>query len=76
MSELIDTLKEEKERVFDYVKAFLGDGMIDVELDPKHFEIALDKALAIYRQRAANSVEDSYAFLDLVQDQNEYTLPK
>jgi hypothetical protein len=76
MSELIDTLKEEKERVFDYVKAFLGDGMIDIELDPKHFEIALEKALAIYRQRAANSVEDSYAFLDLVQDQNEYILPR
>jgi hypothetical protein len=76
MSELIDTLKEEKEHVFEYVKAFLGDGMIDIELDPKHFEIALEKALAFYRQRAANSVEDSYAFLDLVMDQNEYIMPK
>ena len=76
MSELIDTYKEEKEHVFEYVKAFLGDGMIDIELDPKHFEIALEKALAFYRQRAANSVEDSYAFLDLVQDQNEYIMPK
>lgn len=76
MSELIDTLKEEKERVFDYVKTFLGEGMIDVELDPKHMEVALDKALAIYRQRGTPSVEDSYAFLDLVQDQNEYIMPK
>jgi hypothetical protein len=76
MSEQIDTLKDEKEKVFDYVKAFLGDGMVDVELDPKHYEISLGKSLAVYRQRSSNSVEDSYAFLDLVQDQNEYILPK
>lgn len=76
MSELIDPLKEEKEKVFNYVKAFLGDGMIDVELDPLHYETSLGKALSIYRQRSPNAVEESYAFLDLVQDQNEYILPK
>ena len=76
MSELLDPLKDEKEKVFTYVRAFLGDGMVDVELDPIHFETALGKALAIYRQRSPNSVEESYAFLDLVQDQNEYILPE
>jgi len=76
MTTTLDPLKEKKEEVFDYVKAFLGDGMVDVELDPKHYEIALGKALSIYRQRSPNSVEDSYAFLDLIQDQNEYILPK
>jgi hypothetical protein len=76
MSELLDPLKTAKEDVFNYVKAFLGDGMVDVELDPNHYEIALGKSLAVYRQRSTNSVEDSYAFLDLVQDQNEYILPK
>lgn len=76
MSELLDPLKDEKEKVFSYVKAFLGDGMVDVELDPIHYETALGKALAIYRQRSPNSVEESYAFLDLVQDQNEYILPQ
>lgn len=76
MSEQIDILKDEKEKVFNYCKAFLGDGMIDVELDPIHYETALDKALAIYRQRSPNSVEESYAFLDLVRDQNEYILPE
>ena len=74
MSELLDPLKDEKEKVFSYVKAFLGDGMVDVELDPLHYETALGKALAIYRQRSPNSIEESYAFLDLVQDQNEYIL--
>jgi hypothetical protein len=76
MSEQLDPLKQEKEEVFNYVKAFLGDGMVDIELDPNHYEVALGKALAIYRQRSPNSVEESSAFLDLVQDQNEYILPK
>lgn len=54
----------------------LGDGMIDVELDPIHYQTALDRSLAVFRQRSDNSVEESYAFLTLNQDQNEYILPK
>jgi hypothetical protein len=33
-----------KQQVFDYCKAMLGDGMIDVELDPIHYETALTRA--------------------------------
>ena len=29
-----------KQEIFDYVKTRLGDGMIEVELDPKHLENA------------------------------------
>lgn len=76
MSDQLDALKTEKEKVFSYVKAFLGEGMIDVELDPIHYETALEKAMAIYRQRASNAVEESYCFLDMVQNQNEYILPR
>jgi hypothetical protein len=61
--------------VFQYVKAMLGDGMIEVELDPIHYETALDKALNRYRQKSSNAVEESYLFLELIQDQNEYRLP-
>lgn len=61
--------------MFDYCKTMLGDGMIDVELDPKHYEIALDRALTRYRQRSPNAVEESYLFLELIQDVNEYRLP-
>lgn len=71
-----DPLRDEKERVFTYVKNFLGDGMIDIEADPAHLETALEKALAIYRQRSQASVEESYCFLDLIVDQNEYILPR
>jgi hypothetical protein len=66
---------QERNKVFDYIKTMLGDGMIDVELDNKHLEIALDRALNRFRQRSSNSVEESYLFLELIQDQNEYRLP-
>jgi len=65
----------ERNKVFDYCKLMLGDGMIDIELDPTHYENALDRALNRYRQRSPNSVEESYLFLELIQDQNEYRLP-
>lgn len=65
----------ERNKVFDYCKTMLGDGMVEVELDPKHYEIALDRALTKFRQRSSNAVEESYMFLELIQDTNEYRLP-
>jgi hypothetical protein len=69
------TLQELKTTVFDYVRYSLGDGIIDIELDPIHYETALNQALVRYRQRSANSVEESYSFLELLMDTNTYTLP-
>jgi hypothetical protein len=69
-------LTTQKQEIFDYVYAMLGGGMVDVELDPIHYNAALTKALTRYRQRSDNSVEESYLFLPTVVDQNEYTLPK
>ena len=53
----------------------LGGGMVDVELDPEHYELAIKKSLAKYRQRAENAVEESFVFLPAVSEVNEYTLP-
>lgn len=53
----------------------LGGGMIDVELDPEHYELAVKKALKKYRQRAENAVEESFIALELLADVSEYTLP-
>jgi len=69
-------LATKKQKIFDYVKAFLGGGMVDVELDPIHYETAFEKSLSKYRQKSDHSVEESYLFLDLIEDQNEYILPK
>ena len=65
-----------KQNVYDYVNASLGGGMVDVELDPIHYETALEKALGKFRQRSDNSVEESYLFMPTIIDQNEYTLPQ
>ena len=68
-------LQTKKQEIFDYVYAMLGGGMVDVELDPVHYDTALTKALTRYRQRSDYSVEESYLFLPLVIDQNDYILP-
>jgi len=69
-------LKTYKQEIFDYVYTMLGGGMVDVELDPVHYETALSKALSRYRQRSDNSVEESYLFLPTIVDTNDYVLPK
>jgi hypothetical protein len=72
----INDLQQAKTEVFDYCRLMLGDQMIDVELDLRHYEVALQRALSKYRQRADSSVEESYMFLTMVEDQNTYILPK
>ena len=67
-------LETEKQKVVEYIRNLLGEGMVDVELDPKHYNTAIERALLKYRQRSANSVEESFGFLTLQTDVNEYTL--
>lgn len=67
--------QQERQNVYNYCRTMLGDGMIDVELDPIHYETALTKSLDKFRQRSSNAVEESYAFLELTKDQNDYKLP-
>jgi hypothetical protein len=68
-------LQTGQQEIYDYVKNNLGEGMIDVELDPKHYETALTRAVNRYRQRSSNAVEESYNFLELKKNQNKYILP-
>jgi hypothetical protein len=69
-------IDQAKQSVYQYCKLMLGDGMIDIELDPEHYETALQRSLAVFRQRSDNAVEESYAFLTLKENTNEYILPK
>lgn len=66
--------ENQRQKVIDYVQAMLGSGMVDVELDPIHYNTAIDRALNKFRQRSSNSVEESFAFLTLEVDQNNYVL--
>lgn len=62
--------------IIDYIRMRLADGIVDVELDLEHYNMGINQALIKYRQRAANSVEESFAFLDLLPETQEYILPK
>ena len=65
-----------RKEVEDYIRLRLGDGMIDVELDPAHYKVAIDRALLRYRQRSQAGEEESYAFLELLPETQEYILPE
>jgi hypothetical protein len=54
----------------------LGSGMVDVELDPIHYTTAIDRALSKFRQRSSNASEESFGFITLQTDVNDYVLPK
>lgn len=69
------TVTQAKQDIFDYVHFRLGGDMVDVELDPAHYEQSYKAAMLRYRQRSANALEDSYSFLQLQEDVKEYTLP-
>jgi hypothetical protein len=76
MAEQLDTLSQLKQNLIEYVKLQLGDQIIDLELDPAHYESAYQKTIGTYRQRAQNAYEESYSFFELIKDQNIYTLPQ
>ena len=65
-----------KQNLIEYVKLQLGGDIIDLELDPSHYEAAYQKTIGTYRQRANNAYEESYSFMKLVDNMNIYTLPQ
>ena len=71
-----NTLPELKQNLIEYVKLQLGDQIIDLELDPAHYEAAYQKTIGVYRQRANNAYEEAYIFMELIRDVNIYTLPQ
>jgi hypothetical protein len=71
-----DTLDPLKKQLIEYVQLQLGDQIVDLELDPAHYEAAYQRTLGTYRQRAQNAYEESYSFLELEDNVNEYYLPQ
>jgi len=72
----VTSLASKKNDIIDYIRLRLGDGIVDVELDKEHYELAIKSALVKYRQKASNSTEESYAFLKLLPEVQEYILPQ
>ena len=69
-------LESQKNTIVDYIRLRLGDQIVDVEADKEHYEMGIKQALIRYRQKSSNSVEESYAFLDLLPETQEYILPR
>ncbi|NJO61041.1 MAG: hypothetical protein HC836_23105 [Richelia sp. RM2_1_2] len=57
------------------IRLMLGEGMIDIEPNPEHLELAIDLAFDRFRQRSANANEESYGFLELQPNVQDYILP-
>lgn len=70
------TLDPLKKQLIEYVQLQLADQIVDIELDPQHYEAAYQKTIGTYRQRSQNAYEESYSFMEILNDVNEYVLPQ
>lgn len=68
-------LIEYKQALFENLRLRLGGDIIDLELDPQHYEAAYNYAIKIYRQRAQNATIESYTLFTVEKNVYEYTLP-
>jgi hypothetical protein len=68
-------LDELKQALFQNIRYRLGDGIIDLELDPQHYEAAYNYAIKVYRQRAQNATSESYTLFTIEKNVDTYTLP-
>lgn len=73
---VLEAVNTRRSDIIDYIRYRLGDQIVDVELDKEHYDLAIKQALIKYRQRAQNSQEESYVFLDLMPEVQEYILPQ
>jgi hypothetical protein len=72
---MIDNKTNFRSKATKYIELSLGGGMIDVELDKDHYDMAIDKAISKYRQRSSRAVEESFMILNLSPGASDYTLP-
>ena len=69
------TLEEYKQSLFNNLRLRLGGDIIDLELDPQHYEAAYNYTIKLYRQRAQNANIEAYTLLTIIKNVDTYTLP-
>lgn len=69
------TLNELKQALFENIRLRLGGDIVDLELDPDHYEAAYNYAIKVYRQRAQNATQESYTLMTVIKNVDTYTLP-
>lgn len=70
------TLDELKQELYKNIRYRLGDGIVDLEIDPEHFEAAYNYTIKLYRQRAQNATAESYTLFTVEKNVDVYTLPQ
>ena len=65
----------DRQEIIEEITLRLADGMVDVELDRAHYDIAINKAIQKYRQLSSGSVEEAVIFIQTTAGVVEYTLP-
>jgi len=64
-----------RQRLMNEIQIILGGSIVDIELDPVDYDLAITLAMDRYRQRSGNSIEEAFVFLDVQPDVATYTLP-
>lgn len=68
-------LTQLKEQMFEIIRLRLGGNIVDLEIDPEHYEAAYNYSISTYRQRAQNSTQESYILFTVEKNVDTYTLP-
>ena len=68
-------LQEYKQAIFENCRLRLGGDIVDLELDPQHYEAAYNYSIRVYRQRAQNATIESYTLMTVIKNVDTYTLP-
>lgn len=58
------------------VLVMLGDGMIDIDLEDQHLELAVQNTIRNYRAWSSNSQEEAFLHVKMYEGESVYTLPK
>ncbi len=70
------TAPSHRSEMIDEIKLRLGAGMVDVELDPEHYQAAVNIAVRFYRARSTNAQIEAFAFMEVEREVATYTLPE
>ena len=68
-------LEQAKQGLFNNLRLRLGGDIVDLELDPQHYEAAYNYTIKLYRQRAQNANIEAYTLLTIIKNVDTYTLP-
>lgn len=62
-------------RVITELQLLLGDQLVEVELDPEHYNLAVDLAITRLREYSSGATEEGFIPLTIERNVNQYQLP-